>query len=183
MRRSLRACPELVEGTTAHRAVGFTLIEVLVVVLIIGIIITFAALSLGNRALDSQLDNEGERLHQLFALAAEDAEMQGLELGWRYTQDGYEFLALNDSGVWEPFGAGPLRGRPLPDVLYIDLSVEGRTVPPSSPQDKTTEPQVLLLSSGDASPFRLDLHAHGYQPYIRVEGDALGRLSKKRVDQ
>lgn len=166
----------------ARAARGFTLIEILVVVLIIGIIITFAALSLGNRALDSQLDNEGERLHQLFALAVEDAEVQGLEIGWRYTADGYEFLVLNN-GSWEPFGAGPLRQRPLPGPMYIDLSVEGRTVPPASSGDKNSGPQVLLLSSGDASPFRLDLHAHGYQPYIRVEGDALGRLRKQRVDQ
>jgi len=173
MRRSLR--------TTAHRAAGFTLIEILVVVLIIGIIITFAALSLGNRALDSQLDNEGERLHQLFALAVEDAEVQGLELGWRYSSDGYEFLVLNQGSGWQPFESGPLRERPLPGPLYIDLSVEGRTVPPSS--GKESEPQVLLLSSGDASPFRLDLHAHGYRPYIRLEGDALGRLHKQRVDQ
>ncbi|HZP12151.1 MAG TPA: type II secretion system minor pseudopilin GspH [Nevskiaceae bacterium] len=166
----------------ARAARGFTLIEILVVVLIIGIIITFAALSLGNRTLDSQLDNEGERLHQLFALAVEDAEVQGLELGWRYTPDGYEFLVLNQGSGWQPFEAGPLRERPLPGALYIDLSVEGRTVPPAGGKN-AAEPQVLLLSSGDASPFRLDLHAHGYQPYIRLEGDALGRLRKQRFDQ
>jgi general secretion pathway protein H len=167
----------------SRAARGFTLIEILVVVLIIGIIITFAALSLGNRALDSQLENEAERLHQLFAVATEDAEVQGLELGWRYTQQSYEFLVLNQAGSWEAFEAGPLRERNLPDVLYIDLSVEGRTIPPAATAGKQLEPQVLLLSSGDSSPFRLDLHARNYHPYVRVEGDALGRLSKQRVDQ
>jgi general secretion pathway protein H len=162
---------------------GFTLLEILVVIVIVGIIASLATLSLGNRAIDTQLDDEGERLHQLFELACEDAEVQGLELGWRYTQQGYEFLVLDPSGAWEPFSGGPLRARALPGVLYIDLSVEGRTMPPASASDKPAEPQVLLLSSGDSSPFRLDLHARGYQPYVRVEGDALGRIRKQRIDQ
>jgi general secretion pathway protein H len=167
---------------SASTARGFTLLEIMVVVLIIGIIVTFAALSLGNRALDSQLEDEAERLHQLFAVATEDAEVQGLELGWRYRPDGYEFLVLNQDG-WQPFEAGPLRSRVLPNALYIDLNVEGRAIPPAAESDKTREPQVLLLSSGESSPFRLDMHAHGYRPYIRVEGDALGRLSRQRYEE
>ena len=168
--------------TSRRAARGFTLLEILVVVLIIGIIVTFAALSLGNRAIDSQLEDEAERLHQLFAVASEDAEVQGLELGWRYLPDGYEFLVLNQDG-WQPFAAGPLRSRTLPNALYLDLNVEGHAIPPAAESDKTREPQVLLLSSGESSPFRLDMHAHGYRPYVRVEGDALGRLSKKRFEE
>lgn len=167
---------------TSRAARGFTLLEILVVVAIVGIVIAVATLSLGNRAIDTQLDDEAERLHQLFAIAAEDAEMQSLELGWRYTADGYEFLVLN-GGTWEAFGAGPLRTRALPGPLYIDLNVEGRAIPPAAEGDKPGEPQVLLLSSGESSPFQLDLHAHGYRPYVRVKGDALGRLSTQRFEE
>ncbi len=107
----------------------------MIVVLIIGIIVTFAALSLGSRTVADQLETEAERLHQLLAIAAEDAEVQGIELGWRYTSDGYEFLTLNDAGEWVQFG-GVLHERGLPQPLYIDLAVEGRAVAPSSPADK-----------------------------------------------
>jgi general secretion pathway protein H len=166
---------------TARRAAGFTLLELLVVLAIIGTIVTFAALSLGSRALDEQLETEAERLFQLLSIAAEDAEVQGIDLGWRYTSQGYEFLALAQSGEWARLETGgSLRARALPQPLAIDLSVEGRALPPSSPNEELVEPQVLLLSSGEASSFRLDMRARGHKPYVRLEGDALGRLSKKR---
>lgn len=163
---------------------GFTLLEILIVVLIIGIIVTFAVLSLGNRALDDELETEAERLHQLLAIAEEDAEVQGIDLGWRYTGEGYEFLALDPAGTWAPWpGGGVLRARELPQPLYIELTIEGRAVSPSSPADKPVAPQVLLLSSGETSAFRLDLRAHGYQAFLRLQGDALGRLSKQRFEE
>lgn len=176
MRRSPR--------TPAHRAGGFTLLEILVVIAIIGTIVTFAVLSLGSRALDEQLETESERLYQLLAIAAEDAEIQSLDLGWRYTDRGYEFLALTTAGEWSPLQtSGSLRARTLPQPLFIDLSVEGRALPPSAPGEELVEPQVLLLSSGEVSSFRLDLKARGHKPYVRLQGDALGRLSKKRINE
>lgn len=165
---------------TAHAVGGFTLLEVLVVVLIIGIIVTFAMLSLGSRALDDQLETEARRLQQLFALANEEAAVQGADFGWRQTREGYEFLALDESGQWAGIAAGPLRARALAEPLYLELRVEGRAVPPAAQGEAL--PQVLLLSSGDTTAFRVDLRAAGYQPYFRLEGDALGRLRMARQD-
>jgi len=162
---------------------GFTLLEILIVLAIIGVIVTFAALSLGSRAIDDQLETEATRLQQLLAIAVEDAEVQGLDLGWRFTAEGYEFLVLTPSGEWQPLPSGSsLRRRNLPDALYLDLNLEGQAIPPASPANKTPEPQVLLLSSGEVSPFRLDVRAHGYKPYIRLQGDALGRMKRTRMD-
>jgi len=71
----------------------------------------------------------------------------------------------------------------LPQELYFDLRIEGRSVPPSSAADKPILPQVLMLSSGESSAFRLDVHARNYQPFVRLEGDALGRLTKQRFEE
>lgn len=165
------------------RAGGFTLLEILVVVLIIGIIVTFAVLSLGNRSIDDRLDNEAKRLQQLITVAAEDAEVQGVDLGWRYVDDGYEFLALDRDGHWKPFPQTQiLRPRTLPQPMYLDLNVEGHALGPASQADKIVEPQVLILSSGEASAFRVDVRAHDYRPFLRIQGDALGRVTMKRFE-
>lgn len=161
---------------------GFTLLEVLVVVAIIGVMATLALSSIGNRSLDDRLGLEARRLRELFALAADEAVLQGLELGFVQTAEGYEFLVLKE-GRWQPLeGAGPLRARALAEPFYLRLQVDGRPVTPVRTGDAKVElqPQVMLLSSGDATEFILDLKALQYDPYYRLSGDLLGRVTLDR---
>ena len=163
---------------------GFTLLEVLIVVVIIGVLASLALLSIGSRALDDRLDLEARRLHELMALAADEAVVQGVELGFLQTSDGYAFLALKDD-KWLPLEAvSALRARPLAEPFYLQLTVEGRAVRPPKAEDeaKATElkPQVLLLSSGETTSFSLDLRAREHAPHYVLQGDALGRLKLER---
>jgi general secretion pathway protein H len=161
---------------------GFTLVEILVVLVIVGVLAGTAALSIGRRALDDRLDTEARRLKELMALALDEAVLQGAELGFVRTPEGYAFLALND-GRWAPLqDAGALRARTLAEPFYLDLEVEGRPVKPAAPQDPDEEikPQVLLLSSGEATAFSARLGAREYAPHYVLQGDALGRLKLER---
>ena len=161
---------------------GFTLLEVLVVVVIIGVMATVAVMSIGNRSLDDRLALEARRLQELLTLAADEAVLQGVELGFVQTPEGYEFLQLKD-GRWLPIeDAGPLRARALAEPFYLSLQVDGRAVAPSRTDDGKVElkPQVVLLSSGDATEFILDLKAREYDPYYRLHGDVLGRTTLDR---
>lgn len=164
------------------RARGFTLLEILVVLVIVGVIASFAIVSIGSRALDDRLDTEARRLHELLALAADEAVLQGTELGFVQTDGGYAFLTLKD-GAWLPLDdSGALRGRLLAEPLYLQLRIEGRPVKPV-PLDAPAQelkPQVLLLSSGEATEFSLDVRAREFAPHYRLEGDVLGRVKLER---
>jgi len=163
---------------------GFTLLEILVVVVIIGVMATLAVLSIGNRTLDDRLAVEARRLQELLALAADEAVLQGVELGFIQTPEGYAFLALKD-GKWIPLeDIGPLRSRTLAEPFYLQLLIEGRRVAPVRTDDEKTElkPQVVLLSSGDATEFILELRAQQFDPYYRLQGDVLGRVKLDRKD-
>ena len=55
---------------------GFTLLELMVVVIIIGLITTLAVISLGDNAAQ-RLDKEAYRFASLIRLAADEAVLQG----------------------------------------------------------------------------------------------------------
>lgn len=155
----------------------------LVVVVIISILVGFSVLSIGSRSLDDKLDLEAQRLEKLIALAAEEAERQGIELGFYVNNGYYEFLTLSPEGAWAPFSdTGPLRERPLPEPLRLQLTVEGRPVATESKDSEILTPQVLLLSSGEASPFVMDVTAPGLKSFYRLEGDLLGRFKFERLE-
>jgi general secretion pathway protein H len=170
----------------AVRARGFTLIELLVVLVIIGILVSFATLSIGSRALDDRMQVEAQRLDRLLRLAAEEAEVKGIDLGFRFSDEGYEFLVLSPEGKWLPYDGDPIlrpRALPMNDPFVLTLQVEGRNVPPAQAakdQDKPVTPQVLVLSSGEVTPFALTIGAVGLDAYYLEQGDALGRFTLER---
>jgi general secretion pathway protein H len=195
--------PERVKlAAVAKRAAsgGFTLLELAVVILIIGVLATFAMLSVGNRVQEDQMENEARRMQALVKLAAEEAEAKGVEIGLRFTESEFRLLVLDENRKWSDLEkTGSLRRRQIPPPVSIGLTVDGRRVvlPANDPSQaeldkeekspsmtaavKKMEPQVLLLSSGELTPFALDLGAPGLGFFYRLEGDVLGRLQLTRI--
>lgn len=115
----------------------------MVVVFIIGILVTFATLSISSRVLSDKLETEAQRLQALFEIAGEDAEMHGMEVGFVYTDLGYAFVTTSPEGRWAPITTGPLRPREIKAPITLDLHVEGRSVPPT--------PLADLIAAGKAA--------------------------------
>lgn len=139
------------------RSTGFTLIEILVVMVIIGILVTFASLSVTSRALSDQLQSEAQRIAQLLQTASEDAELQGLEIGFVHTDHGYAFLAVGSGGGWVPIDSGPLRPRQFSGPIHLELRVDEQIVPPVSEQslklaaERERKHQDQQAKSGEAA--------------------------------
>lgn len=111
---------------------GFTLIEMLVVLVIIGVGIatTVVALRPDSRGVARQ---EGERLAALLGLASEESSVGGMPLAWIGREGGYEFQAreLTDAGPdWTVVrGDDLLRPRKLPSGASIrGIRVDGQAL-------------------------------------------------------
>lgn len=158
---------------------GFTLIEILVVVFIIGVILGFATLSLSGRALDDKVQEEARRLSEILRLARDEAGMTGLELGWLKTEDGYRFVALSDNG-WAEYGERtPLRPRRVEEPLKMTVRVDDL---PIETDNKQLLPQVMILSSGEMTPFAIELGAPSLEFVFLIRGNLLGEISMEKVD-
>ncbi|HEV2703050.1 MAG TPA: type II secretion system minor pseudopilin GspH [Steroidobacteraceae bacterium] len=168
---------------------GFTLIEILVVVVIIGIITVGALLSMSFTGADRELHTEGERLADLMNYAQEQGELQTRELGLYCTDHSYKFLAFDARrNLWVPItDDDALRPRTLPDAIKLQLDVEGREVVLASAADEEKkkiaptdlQPHVMIFSNGDLTSFRVTLGREGNDTTVSLLPDRQGKIKVK----
>ena len=184
---------------------GFSLLEVLVVVFIVGVLATMFTLSVGVIGGDRQLETEADRLVALMKLAREEAVIQGREIGLRFFKDRYEFSGFYedfveyhdeenpDQSEWALLDESTLLGpRHLPEGLLFELQIDGRdivltradTEPAAEPaqgeedeqQTETYNPQVMVFSSGDMSPFTVRIRREYSNAGTTLEFDIDGSV-------
>jgi general secretion pathway protein H len=160
-------------------AAGFTLIEILVVVVIIAIVSAGFLLSVSLTGRDRELEKESDRLRALFNYAREQAELQTREYGVLFQDDGYEFLTYDvHRSTWrDVFEDDALGVRKLPDGLAFTLKVEARPVVLARPKDaKDKTPQVMIFSNGDLTSFEATLGRDGGVRSVTVAPDDHGEI-------
>jgi general secretion pathway protein H len=172
------------------RSGGFSLIEILVVIVIIGIVMSIAMLSITLAGGDNQLREEARRMVSLVDVARDESLLQGREFGLELMQGAYRFVEFDPlTRQWsEIIGDDTLRLRQLPEELELELFVEDRRVMlKSDPTRMTSEeedrpgieryaPHVLIYSSGDMSPFEVHFVRRIDDGLIAVQGDMAGML-------
>lgn len=167
-------------GVPADRARGFTLLELLIVLVVIGIISSFAVLSTGLADRNKPLGKETQRLVALLRMASEESVQHGDELGMRIDGSAYRFMRY-ERDTWKPMEDDLFRERELPPELSVKLELEGRPIVLDNPDageaakkddKKPLTPQIVFLSSGEVSPFVLTLSEHDAPPqYIKSDGN------------
>jgi len=156
---------------------GFTLIELLVVLVIIGIILSFASLSVDSGGLDRRAEDEVRRITALIKLFRQEGILKNQQLALRVFPDRYEFLRL-EGEQWQVIkGDEIFRTRKLPPELYFELE-NMEEVRRERGEDEGDGVMLFFLSSGESTPFEMHIKGGDDTDYILV-GDALGELDAR----
>lgn len=139
---------------------GFTLVEILVVMVIIGIMMAGAIVAVSMVGGDRDLETERDRILALMDHLRDQAAMQVREYGLRVYEGGYQFLYYDPRvALWLDEQDDLLRPRELPPGLTMRVWIEGRriVIPDADVDPDQRRPQILLYSSGELNLFELEL--------------------------
>lgn len=144
------------------RGAGFTLLELLVVLFLVGLLTSIVVLSSATAGLERRLEDEAARLAGLLELASENSVLTGRELAVGFQPGGYAFFYF-EGNDWQPLQSGELfRPRQLGSDMQLSLIVEETEIDLSE-RTSHVEPHIIMYSSGDVSPFLVTL-SHGQTP-------------------
>lgn len=159
-----------------HQQNGFTLIEVMLVILLIGVFVSAVTFGSRNPLID-KLEQASNRFAGIFNIAAEYSLLNNRELGLVIKDNTYQFFTYdNDNLLWVPVeDQAPFELKSHEDIITLTLELEGLPIDENSLQPEEADslfenddelfeddeeeeliiPQVLLLSGGDFTSFRL----------------------------
>lgn len=162
------------------RTGGFTLIEIVVVTAIIGILAGLVVLSIGDGGGRRQVEREARRLATVLELASDMAVRNGTELGVRVEPTEYRFFHLEDE-KWQPIDDSRrgLDRHSLAEGVRLRTRVEGFDAELGE-SGKAVTPQIMILSSGEMTPFEIRVKSAHSGRSTRVSGALTGEISLER---
>ena len=184
---------------------GFSLLEIMVVVAIIGIFVGVTVLSTDLVSFERRLEQEARRIGTILSFAADEALLQSQDFGLLICEDGYHFFIFNyEIEDWIPYAVRPFDGHMLDDDMLLTLRLDdaevvlettaeayprdlARKAPSRASRrpagrrhgdlDQLPDPQIVILSSGEVTPFELgflresDLYAPGVTLEVAFDGE------------
>ena len=164
---------------------GFTLIEILVVILIIGIASSIIVISVGNFYLDNKrIDAFAKEMTALISLARNQAIFGFETLGIRFSGNEYTFYRLQETNSlsWQPLNKKDVFWYPrkIPENLIVTVKRDETNQNTLTEGDIT--PDIMIYPSGELSPFTISIHTLGRaQDYI-IKGSYSGKISLSKTD-
>jgi general secretion pathway protein H len=162
---------------------GFTLIEMMVVLVVIGIIVSSVVLSIRTDDIEEHMEIEMRRVQALLNLARDEAVLQGQEIALAVEDNRYLFETFGEEG-WKPITDDRVfRAREVVAGAELSLLIDDFEINLGQQQEESEEDgeeakrsRVYILSSGEIMPFELILRKKDQTVEFRVKVEADGEI-------
>lgn len=154
---------------------GFTLLEIMIVILIVSITLTFALLSFGDFGNKRRIIVAAEQFMQYFKLIQQQAILEAGTLGVKLSPQGYQVFRYDNKGYWT--------------VMNEKKIFSFQTIPNAASLDWTTarhvknEPEIIFHPSGDMSAFTVFFNSRDKTKLITIQGAHDGRLTMIQANE
>lgn len=183
---------------------GFTLLELLVVVVIVAILFTYTTLAIRSDSPEDLIKKEALKMERLVQLALEEAILRGEEYAIEVNTDSYRILHFFNNR-WTPLTDDKiLAPRELPQDMELEMTLEDTEIVIAPGSDKKTgeemglsqdseetskekklklDPQIFLLSSGEITPeFNIRFYILGIENSYLVTGQFDGSVTARKSE-
>lgn len=150
---------------------GFTLIEILVVMVIISIISSVALLSIAQNQ-KKEIEKTAHMLASSIALAEEEAILRPATFALSLSKGSYQFfVAKNDNDhSWQPLSERVFKKHIIPSSVQISLKIHDEIIPLDG------KPHIIFSQSGDITPFIIFIGKEGESPLFQIIGNNSGEV-------
>jgi len=158
------------------RQQGFTLLELLLVIVIVAIVSAAVVITMNPDNTHRELEKEARRLTQVLRQLADESLFQGQEFGVRFQEEEYAFFIWDrETNQWQSYEQAPVfRTYSLPEPFVmvfeaedISYSLKKKNTPEDSQESISSEepeispPNAWFLSSGEITPFSISMFSDG----------------------
>ncbi|VAW73441.1 hypothetical protein MNBD_GAMMA12-3366 [hydrothermal vent metagenome] len=174
--KSQKNNPPLSPNVAVHHSFssGFTLLELMVVILIIGLMTNYVVLSYRTTDAATLAKQEAKKLAYLITLASQDSLMRSRPISLHLNAKGYQFLLKSKTDLWLPSKDKLFKPQRLPKGVTIELNLSNDEDQFSVPEEETA--QILLSTSGELTPFTIRLVTSETTKFSELSGQFSGQL-------
>jgi general secretion pathway protein H len=165
-----------------RKLTGFTLIEILIVMLIISIVGGVAMLSISFNP-NTRYKTISREIKNLLMLGEEQALLQANVFGLAFTDKTFQFYQYNSEdkkNPWHPINEAPLGVHNIPAGVQITVKVNDKIVEAAKDPQKL-KPQLILSTSGEIIPFTILIGKTDGPPRYQVIGHTNGSLESVAI--
>ena len=162
---------------------GFTLLELLVTLVIVGILITFVAVSFTTNTHKHEIRVEATQLARKIELIRRVATTHNETWGVRISRDSYQFLKFDqDEKLWRESSDRRYRSHDLPVNMFLQFD-GNQDIPMLTDKLDELEPEMMVVPGGEMTPFILYCK-HEFSEHVRVlESDGLNHVEVFTSDE